>query len=118
MKKLILIVLVLIFYNVNGQELRQNINFTIVSSSKIDGNKIDSLFTFIPNIISITDKKITLSIYTIDFEKNPELVINEKLPKVRLLSYYKIAENLAITTPEWEFDNINAVGFRLTYDIR
>lgn len=115
MKKLVVILVVLVCLNINAQE--KKIEFTIIASSKIDGKEIDSVFKFIPNsFVSVTDKEVTLSIH-MKFE-DTEKSVNQKLPKVRSLSYYQIAENMIITPPEWNQSNVDAFGIRLLFPIK
>lgn len=113
MKKLSFILVLLTFANVNSQDFLKEIKFTATGSENYF-KRTDSVSN--PLIIVYKEKKI--SIYKIDLSKTNDSLVLQKLPKVELLNYYTISENIIITAPDWEFDNIDALGFKLFYKIK
>lgn len=112
MKKLVIVILVLLTFNVNVNGQEKKLQFTAISSSKIV-KKIDSVFLFIPNaFINVENKKITLSINKVEEKKSQ----NQKLLNIKVFNYYELIEDFVITSPDW--GGVNAVGFRLAYQIR
>ena len=120
MKTLSFILVLLTFFSVNSQELQKKIKFTARCSENYF-KRTDSVSNPNPisNTLSIIDKKIKLpSIYQMVNVKTDSSVVVKKLPKVKILNYYLIVENVIITLPDWEFANIDAFGFKLCYQIR
>ena len=115
MKKLVIVILVLLTFNVNvnGQDLQKKIKFTAIGSENYF-KRTDS----VSNSLSIGYKEKKVTIYKIDFSKTNDSLVLQKLPKVELLNYYTLSENIIITAPDWEFDNIDAFGFKLFYKIK
>jgi hypothetical protein len=114
MKKLSLILVLLTSFSVNSQEFEKQIKFTAIVSE----NYFKRTDSFSLPTLSIGDKKSKLSIYQMVNLKTDSSVVVKKLPKVEILNYYSIVENVIITAPDWEFANIDAFGFKLCYQIR
>ncbi len=115
MKKLVILLVLLTFVNVNAQDLVKKVNFTAIGSENYF-KRSDS--SSISSSLSTSDKKIKLSIYQmVQMETDSSVVVN-KLQKVKLVGCYQIAEKLIIIPPDWDGNNINAFGVRLCFQIR
>ncbi len=115
MKKLVILLVLLIFVNVNAQELQKKIKFTAIGSEHYF--KRTNSVSISNSFISIADKKVTLSI-NMDFENTDSSVVLKKLPKVKSFNYYSIIENIIVTNPDWDLNNVDPFGFKLVYQMR
>lgn len=111
MKKTLIIVLIFTLCNVNAQELKKNSRFTPISEPNSRITVTDPLLFSTNTYKSIETKKINFSINCIEEKRSP----NQQLLNVKV-NYYQVVDKLIIIPPDW--GNINALGFRIAYQIQ